>query len=123
MKYKIIIFITCKNTYIINYISYYIFIIRYQKKRKYRKLSSDAIIFKEYYKIDIKKIGYMKFYRILDLINSLLLTFLTAVVYNIKSNTVKIIILIILMLPTIWCVYYFASKLFNYLERKGEKNV
>ena len=116
-------FITCIITFIIIYLSYYIFIIRYQKKRKYRKLSSDALIFKEYYKIDIKKIGYMKFYRILDLINSLLLTFLTAVVYNIKSNTVKIIILIILMLPTIWCVYYFASKLFNYLERKGEKNV
>ena len=115
--------ITCVITFIIVYLAYYTFIIRYQRKRKYKKLSADASIFKDYYQIDLKKIGYKKFYRILGLVNSLLLTFLTAVVYKIDSNIVKIIILVILMIPCIWCTYYFLAKFYNYLERKGDKNV
>lgn len=114
--------ITCIITFIIIYIFYYIFIVRIQRKKKYRKLSADASIFKDYYKIDLKKIGYKKFYRILNFVNALLLTFLTAIVYKINSNFIKIIILAILMIPCIWCVYYFLAKYYNYIERKGDKN-
>ena len=102
---------------------YYVFIVRVQRKKKYRKLYADATIFKDYYKIDIKKIGYKRFFRILNFVNALMLTLLVVSVYKIESTVIKIILLTILMIPTIWCVYYFLAKYYNYLERKGDKNV
>lgn len=112
--------LTSIGTFIIIYLLYYIFIVRVQRKKRYRKLSPDASIFKDYYKIDIKKVGYKRFYRILNFVNTLMLTLLIMVVYIVDSTIIKIILLAILMLPSIWCVYYFLAKFYYYLERKGE---
>lgn len=113
--------ITFAGSFILIYILYYIFIVLIQRKKKYRKLSPDASIFKDYYKIDIKKIGYKRFYRILNLVNALMLSLLMASVYIINNIIIKILVIAILMLPTIWCVYYFLAKYYNYIERKGDK--
>ena len=117
------LFLTGIITFLIIYLLYYFFIVRVQRRKKYRKLNADASIFKDYYKINIKKIGYKKFFRILNFVNALMLTLLILSVYKVDSLITKIIILAILMLPSIWCVYYFLAKYFYYLERKGEKNV
>ena len=115
--------LTFIGSFIIVYTLYYFVIIKVQRKKKYRKLSPDAAIFKDYYKVDIKKIGYKRFYRILDFVNSLMLSLLMISVYIINSIVLKILVIAILMLPSIWCVYYFLAKYYYYIEGKGDKNV
>ena len=104
--------------FIIIYFLYFSFVVRKQKRYNYKKLPSEVIILQEYYKIDIKKIGYQRVLRILNFVNALMLTILVLVVIDIKSPVVKIIVLMILMVPTIWFVYYLLAKYLKKIERK-----
>ena len=113
--------VTFLGSFVLIYILYYLAIVLVQRKKKYRKISPDASIFKDYYKVDIKKIGYKRFYRILNFVNALMLALLIMCVYIINNIIIKILVIAILMLPTIWCVYYFLAQYYYFLERKGDK--
>ena len=104
--------------FIIIYLFYYLFIVRKQKRYNYKKLPAEVIILQEYYKIDIKKIGYQRVLKVLNFVNALMLTILVMIVIDIKSVVTKILLIAVLMIPTIWFVYYLVAK---YLKRLEEK--
>lgn len=106
--------------FIIIYLFYYFL---YRRKRLvYDKnnLSADIKILEGYYKVDIKKIGYQRVLKILNLVNSLMLTIMVMIVYKLNNYIYKLLILFILIVPFIWATYYFLAKYLKYLERKSE---
>ena len=90
------------------------------KKDKNKKHPPELQVIEGYYKIDINKIGVIRVLRILNVVNALMFAALIMVVFNIKEMWLKIVILVVLMLPTIWVVYYFVAKYLKHLERKYE---
>ena len=92
------------------------------KKAKNKKYPPELQLLRDYYKIDISKIGVIKSLRILNFVNALMFACLVMIVFNIKVIWLKIIVLVVIMLPTIWFVYYLVAKYFKHLERKY-KNV
>ena len=121
MKYKYLMyFILFIIFFIILYALYYVLFVRKQVKYDKKKISSDLRILTGYYKIDVEKIGFQKVLRILNLVNSLMMASLMMVVINIDKTIFKILILFVLMIPSIWVVYYFLAKYLKHLERKSE---
>ena len=114
MKYLI----TFVFSFIILYIVYYVLYVRKRLKYSKKRLSADLQILEGYYKIDIKKIGYQRELKILNIVNSLMLSLMMMVVINIDKTIYKILILAILMVPTIWVVYYFLAKYLKQIEGK-----
>ena len=102
------------------YILYYFLYVRKQLKYNNKKLPADVRILESYYKIDIKKIGYQRVLRILNLVNSLMLSLMLMIVFNIDDFIYKFLILLVLMIPCIWVTYYFLAKYLKYLEGKSE---
>lgn len=120
MKEFIILFVLF---FIIIYLFYY-FLYR-RKKLVYDKktLSPDIKILEGYYKVNIEKIGYQKVLRIMNLVNSLMLTIMIMIVYKLNNYIYKFLILLVLIVPFIWVTYYFLAKYLKHLERKREENV
>ncbi|MBQ9024634.1 MAG: hypothetical protein IJ105_05375 [Bacilli bacterium] len=116
MWYKYLIYFII--FFIIIYLIYYVLFVRKRLKYSKKRLSADLQILEGYYKIDIKKIGYQRVLKILNFVNSLMLTLLVMVVINIDKVVYKLLILCILMVPTIWVVYYFLAKYLKYIEGK-----
>lgn len=109
--------------FIIIYALYYMLFVRKQTTFNKDNVFSDLKILMNYYKIDVEKIGYQKVLRILCFINSLMLSLMVLMVINIEKTTFKLLILLILMIPSIWVVYYFLAKYLKHLEGKMNKNV
>ena len=61
--------------------------------------------------------------RILNFVNALFLSLLVMVVLPFQEPWLKILILVVLMLPSIWFIYYFLAKYLKHLERKSDKHV
>ena len=91
--------------------------------KRERNLPAEVQFLKGYYKIDVEKIGVIRVLRILNFVNALFLSLLVMVVLPFKEAWQKIIILVVLMIPTVWFVYYFLAKFLKHLERKSDKNV
>ena len=106
--------------FIIFYVLYYMMYIRKNIKYDKTKLSADIKILVEYYKIDVEKIGYQKLLRIMNVVNSSMLSLLILVVANIDKFIYKFLILLILIMPSMWVTYYFLSKYLKYIERKRD---
>ena len=106
--------------FIIIYLLYYFFITLKQRKKQYRRLTSDAIILRDYYKINLKKIGYKKVYRLLNFVNAFLITFILLIIINIDNYFFKLLVATILILPIIWFGYYVLAL---YLKKEEKKNV
>lgn len=112
--------ITGVMSFIIIYILYYIFVVRKQKRYNYKKLPAEVIIFENYYGINVKKIGYKRVMKILNFVNSLMLTGIMLIVLDIKSIYIKLGVIVVIMIPMIWVVYYFVAKYLKYIEGKKE---
>ena len=126
-KYLIIFLVL----FILAYLFYYFLAIRPQvriingKKRgrpskKEKDLPTEVKLLRDYYKIDIEKIGLLRVLRIVNFVNALLLSSLTMLVFPFKALWLKLIILALLIVPSIWFTYYFLAKYLKYLERKSD---
>lgn len=109
--------------FIIVYLLYYIFIYLVQKKKKFRRFTADVQILRDYYKLNIKKIGYKKVYRSLNFVNALLITFLAMVIINIKNIIIKLLLVLILVLPVIWFGYYLLAMYLKKEENKKDDEI
>jgi len=120
LKY-VIIFIVF---FLVVYLLYYLFVTNGQiksvrgKTKKKKELSTELSLLKNYYHIDIEKIGIIKVARIINFVNALLITSLAMAVFGIQQIWLKIIILLIVIIPAIWATYYFLAKYLKHLERK-----
>ena len=110
---------------LIIYLLYYFLVVNSQiriekgkSKKKKKNLPAELLLLRDYYKIDIEKIGVIRILRILNFINALVLSLLTLLVVRVEEVYLKIGILVVLILPTIWFVYYFIAKYLKYLERR-----
>ncbi len=102
------------------YLIYYFLYVRKQIKYNNKNLSADVKILESYYKVDVKKIGYLRVLRILNFINALMLSIMLMIVFNLDKYIYKFLVLLVLMVPFIWVTYYFLAKYLKYLERKSE---
>lgn len=120
LKY-VIIFIVF---FIIVYVLYYLFVTNGQikslrgKTKKKKELSTELSLLKNYYHINIEKIGIIKVAKIVNFVNALLITSLAMAVFGIQQIWLKVLILLIVIIPAIWATYYFLSKYLKHLERK-----
>lgn len=106
--------------FILIFIVYFFSVEKPQKRKKYRRHTADALILRNYYKIDLKKIGYKKVYRYLNITNSILITFLAVIVIPIENIIVKMALVVLLVLPVIWFGYYVLAKILERLVIKNE---
>ncbi|MBP3635869.1 MAG: hypothetical protein J6J17_05415 [Bacilli bacterium] len=106
--------------FVVIYIFYYILYVRKQLKYNDKKLSADVRILESYYKVNVKKIGYLRVLRILNFTNALMLSLMMMIVINLDNYIYKFLVLLVLMIPCIWATYYFLAKYLKYLERKSE---
>ena len=104
--------------FIVIYAMYYVLFVRKRLRYSDKKLSGDLLLLRDYYKIDIKKIGYQRVLKILNLVNSLMLASMMMIVINIDKAIYKILILFVLMVPCILVVYYFLAKYLKHIEGK-----
>ena len=112
--------------FIVAYVTYYFFVtngqirtIRGKSKRK-RELSTELSLLKNYYHVDIDKIGVIKVLRIINFINALLISTLVLAVVGISQIWLKLLIIFIILIPAVWATYYFLAKYLKHLERKME---
>ena len=112
--------------FLLTYILYYFFVTNGQiksirgKSKKKRELSAELSLLKGYYKINIEKIGTIKVLRMVNFINALLISGLVMAVLPIKQVWLKLLVIVIVLAPLIWAVYYFLAKYLKYLERKND---
>jgi hypothetical protein len=112
--------------FILAYIGYYLFITNGQikslrgKTKKKKELSSELILFKNYYHIDIEKIGMIKVLRIVNFVNALLIAAIVTSVALINKVWLKLFVAVIIIIPVIWAAYYFLAKYLKHLERKND---
>ena len=107
--------------FIIIYILYYLFVTNGQiksvrgKTKKKKELSTELSLLKNYYHVDIEKIGIIKVAKIVNFVNALLVTSLAMAVFGINQIWLKVVILLVVMIPAIWATYYFLSKYLKHL--------
>ena len=112
--------------FVLAYIGYYLFITNGQiksqrgKTKKKKQLSSELVLFKNYYHIDIEKVGIIKILRIVNFVNALLIAAIVTAVAAIQEVWIKLFVAVIIVIPTIWFSYYFLAKYLKHLERKKE---
>ena len=108
--------------YVIVYLAYYGFIrrpfIRARKKQKEKKMPADLSIMKNYYKIDVEKIGYNYSLRLLNIVNPLLISLMMMIIIGFKYYVLQMIIAGALVIPTIWFSYAVVAKILKKEERK-----
>lgn len=112
--------------FILAYIGYYLFITNGQirslrgKTKKKKELSSELIFLKNYYHINLEKIGIIKVLRIVNFVNALLISALVTSVAMINKVWLKLLIIVIILVPALWATYYFLAKYLKHLERKKD---
>lgn len=117
-------FITLFVIFFIMIYLFYYFLYRRKKLVYDRKtLSPDIKILEGYYKVNVEKIGYQRVLRIMNFVNSLMLTIMVMIVYKLNKYIYKFLILLVLIVPFIWVTYYFLAIYLKHLERKSEENV
>lgn len=111
--------------FVISFILYYGFVvsnqIREKKGRgrpKKKNLPQEVILLRDYYKVDIDKIGLIRILRILNVVNSLIISFIAILALPFDEIYIKLIIIVVLIFPTIWFSYYFLAKYLKHLEEK-----
>ena len=108
--------------FVIVYFGYYGFIrrpfIRARKKQKEKKMPADLSIMKNYYKIDVEKIGYNYCLRLLNFVNAFLVAIMMMIVIGFKYYVLQMIIAAALVIPTVWFSYVLVAKILKKKERK-----
>ena len=112
--------------FIVAYVVYYFVVtnkyirsIRGKSKKK-RELSTELVFLKNYYKVNVEKIGTIKVLKIVNFINALLIAALVTIVAWIDKIWLKLLLIGILIFPLIWASYYFLAKYLKHLERKRD---
>lgn len=112
--------------FLIVYFLYYFFCVKPQisllkgKRKKEIYVPTEIYFLKNYYHINIEKVGLLKVLRTLNFVNALFLSLLVIAVYPIKVVYIKVLVVAVLMIPSIWFIYYFVAKYFKHLENKNE---
>ncbi len=110
--------------FLVTYIAYYLFVTNGQirsirgKSKKKKELSTELNFLKNYYHIDIDKIGIIKVLKIVNFVNALLISLLVMAVLPLKASWLKILVIIVILFPATWATYYFLAKYLKHLERK-----
>ena len=114
--------------FVIVYFFYYGFIrrpfIRARKKQREKKMSADLSIMKNYYKIDLEKIGYNSALRWLNFVNAFLIAIIMVLIIGIKLRVfattyiIQMVVAALLVFPLILGSYWLVSRIFKRKERK-----
>jgi protein-S-isoprenylcysteine O-methyltransferase Ste14 len=120
LKYVILYVILFVAAYII----YYFFVTNGQiktirgKAKKKKELSAELIFLRDYYHIDIEKVGKIRILRIVNFMNAILISGLVIAVVGISQVWLKLLIVLVVLIPVIWGSYYLLAKYLKHLERK-----
>lgn len=126
MKYLVVFL----SSYLIIFIIYYLFVVGpvirsvrvkdNKKKKKDKKLIGELILLRNYYGVDIEKVGIIKVMRTLSFINPLILSIMATIVFPLKQGWFRILVLVLIILPVIWVSYYLLMLYFKKIERKND---
>lgn len=127
MKYLVVFL----SSYLIIFIIYYLFVVgpvirsvrvkdKNNKKKKEKKLIGELILLRNYYGVDIEKVGIIKVMRTLSFINPLILSIMATIVFPLKQGWLRILVLVLIILPVIWVSYYLLMLYFKKIERKND---
>ena len=94
-----------------------------QESKKKRNILPEIVLLQKYYGIDVEKIGMLRLLKIINVVNALLLDFLVIITLPFNKTWIKLLILVVLMIPSVWATYYFLSRYLKHIEKKGDKNV
>lgn len=119
------------SSYLIIFIIYYLFVVgpvirsvrvkdKNNKKKKEKKLIGELILLRNYYGVDIEKVGIIKVMRTLSFINPLILSIMATIVFPLKQGWLRILVLVLIILPVIWVSYYLLMLYFKKIERKND---
>lgn len=117
------------SSYFIIFIIYYLFVVgpvirsvrvKDNKKKKEKKLIGELILLRNYYGVDIEKVGIIKVMRTLSFINPLILSIMATIVFPLKQGWLRILVLVLIILPVIWVSYYLLMLYFKKIERKND---
>ena len=112
----VIVFILC-------YLIYFFFVIKNKRNKKFnsKKLKVEESYLISKYKLDFKKINYMKYLHIVALTNSFIFALTLELVQFVKGLFLQILISFIFLVPLILISYGFIGR---YYQKKGMiKNV
>lgn len=110
--------------FVVTYVGYYFFVTNGQiksvrgKSKKKKELSAELILLKKKYNVDIEKIGIIKVLKIVNFVNALFISTLVLAIIPVKQMWLKFVIILVVLVPLIWVVYYFLAKYLKHLERK-----
>ncbi len=105
--------------FIIIYLGYYFFIVRHIKEYNIRTCPKEILYIIKIYKLDINKINFKKFLRLVTITNSLIMALTVTVVTVIDNLYLKLILGFFLLMPLIIFGY---SLIGRYYRRKGMIN-
>ena len=118
------------SSYLIIFIIYYLFVVGpvirsvrvkdNKKKKKDKKLIGELILLRNYYGVDIEKVGIIKVMRTLSFVNPLILSLMATIVFPLKQGWLRILVLVLIILPVIWVSYYLLMLYFKKIERKND---
>ena len=118
------------SSYLIIFIIYYLFVVGpvirsvrvkdNKKKKKDKKLIGELILLRNYYGVDIEKVGIIKVMRTLSFVNPLILSLMATIVFPLKQGWLRILILVLIILPIILGSYYLLMLYFKKIERKND---
>ena len=118
------------SSYFIIFIIYYLFVVGpvirsvrvkdNKKKKKDKKLIGELILLRNYYGVDIEKVGIIKVMRTLSFVNPLILSLMATLVFPFKQGWLRILILVLIILPIILGSYYLLMLYFKKIERKND---
>ncbi|MBQ1495944.1 MAG: hypothetical protein IIZ40_01150 [Bacilli bacterium] len=117
------------SSYFIIFIIYYLFVVgpvirsvrvKDNKKKKEKKLIGELILLRNYYGVDIEKVGIIKVMRTLSFVNPLILSLMATLVFPFKQGWLRILILVLIILPIILGSYYLLMLYFKKIERKND---
>ena len=117
------------SSYFIIFIIYYLFVVgpvirsvrvKDNKKKKEKKLIGELILLRNYYGVDIEKVGIIKVMRTLSFVNPLILSLMATIVFPLKQGWLRILILVLIILPIILGSYYLLMLYFKKIERKND---
>ena len=112
--------------FIVTYLVYYFLVTNGQirsirgKSKKKKELSTELTLLKNYYHIDIDKIGVIKVLKIVNFVNALLIALLVMAVLPVNQIWLKLVIIFVVIAPAIWATYYFLAKYLRHIERKKD---
>ena len=105
------------------YLSYYTFILRpyarARKKLREKKMPADLSLIKNYYHVDIDKVGHISVLRLLNFVNSFLIALIMILIIGLKGYVIQMIVAALLVFPLIFGSYWLVSKILKKKERKN----